>query len=347
MIHKKIIHHVRHFHHHFLPHNHVDGREHSAHALSVVALSVYFSVFVLSSVGFYFIKANAPQILGAVTFSADQIISLTNAKRAQNGLGAVTFNPLLAQAATQKASNMFSENYWAHNSPSGRTPWSFISAAGYKYVYAGENLARDFSDASSVVNAWMNSPSHRSNLLDKNFKEIGVAVADGNLTGNSGILVVQMFGTPTSQIPTTPTLALASPAPSPSIAPASRVPAASPAVAQALQSPLPSPSPVLEVAQASPTPAPTSVTIAQTDDVITPTSQANTSEARVLASRQFSIARGISFGLIAFIFLMFVAEVIFVAKRENLHLRSGIFAHLGLLAFVLIVIWYAVSGAIL
>lgn len=332
MIHK-ISHHARRIHHHIFPHIHDDGQQHHAHGLSLIALFAYIQIFAFTIIGFYAIKLTAPQILGVVTFTAEQVIELTNVKRAENGAGSVTYNAKLANAASAKASNMLAENYWAHFSPSGKSPWSFISGSGYRYVYAGENLARDFSDAGSVVNAWMNSPSHRSNLLDKGFKEIGVAVTSGVLTGQDGILVVQMFATPVSQVPQTQTVAeapIASPSPSPS--PIRNI------FAQA--SPSPSPTPQATV---SPSPSPTPVEFAQADIVVGDSFQ----EATVLASNQFSLTKGITLGLIGFIFLLFTAEVVLVSRREHLKLRSGILAHLGVLAFLLFVIWYAVSGAIL
>ncbi len=338
MIHK-ISHHARRIHHHVFPHLHEDGQQHHAHGLSLVALFAYLQVFVFTIGGFYVIKLTAPQILGAVTFTAGQIVELTNAKRAENGVGAVVYNPLLAQAASAKANNMLSENYWAHFSPSGKSPWSFMNSVGYKYVYAGENLARDFGDAQSVVNAWMNSPSHKSNLLDRGFKEIGVAVTSGNLTGHEGILVVQMFATPVSQVPTQQNLAQASPVPSPTLAPS---PSPSPIrnlFAQVTPVPTPTPTP-----EPSPPVSPSPVAVAEAD-VIGP--QDVGQSATVLASNQFSISKGITLGLVGFIFLLFALEVMLVMRREHLKLRSGILAHLGILAFVLLVIWYAVSGAIL
>lgn len=344
MIHHKIIHHFRHLHHQVLPHVHDDGGEHRAHAISLVALFVYFQIFVAVTGGFYLIKAKAPQILGTITFSADQIISLTNAKRAENGLGKLAYNPLLANAATAKAANMFSENYWAHNSPSGKTPWSFITAAGYKYIYAGENLARDFSDAQSVVNAWMNSPSHRSNLLDKNFKEIGVSVQSGRLTGSEGILVVQEFGSGVSQAPAQ--VAIATPAPS-------IVPTAVPQVAgntqqRPVQSPTVSPKPIASITP-EPTVVPSPVVVAQAEEIPGPTPVPGPigSGSVVLASRQFSLSKMISLALVGFVFLLFAVEVLTVLRKESLHLRSGILAHLGILAFLLLLIWYAVGGSVL
>src|SRR3990167_1053801 len=181
------------FHHHFIPHEH-HGVQSRAHAISIGALLVYLQLIAVFAFGFYIVKIARPNVLGAVTFSPVEIIKLTNTQRNQNGLATLIENKQLDQAAEAKASDMFVNDYWAHYSPQGKSPWNFINAAGYKYTFAGENLARDFDDANGVVVAWMNSPSHRSNMLDHNFREIGVAVADGKLSGREGILVVQMFG---------------------------------------------------------------------------------------------------------------------------------------------------------
>ncbi len=339
MVKKHIAGHFRRIHHHVLPHLHEDGQQHHAHGLSLVALFAYMQIFAFTIGGFYVIKFTAPQILGVVTFTADQIIELTNVKRTENGVGAVSYNPLLAQAAAAKASNMFAENYWAHFSPSGKSPWSFMNSVGYKYVYAGENLARDFGDAQSVVNAWMNSPSHKSNLLDRGFKEIGVAVASGNVTGHEGILVVQLFATPVSQVPVPQNLAQASPSPAPVVTPIPTPIRNSFAQASPTPTLTPAPSP-----EPSPSSSPTPIAVAQADIIV---GDNVGQSATVLASNQFSISKGITLGLVGFIFVLFAAEVVMVVRREHLKLRSGILAHLGLLGFVLLVIWYAVSGAIL
>ena len=304
---------------------------HRAKALNLSYLASYLLILVLFGSGLYLIKLKAPQILGQVTFSSDQIVALTNGKRAQSGLAALSFNAQLSQAASAKAQDMYAADYWAHNSPSGKTPWSFISASGYRYLYAGENLARDFSDASSVVEAWMASPSHRSNMLDDHFKEIGVAVASGDLEGREVVLVVQMFGTPVSQIPTQQPLVQASPVPSPQPSPAQV------AQIQNKESPTPSPSPEL-------TPSPTPVAVA----VELPSLEsAQNSQATVLASRQFSVLKGVSLGLVGFVFLLFALEIIYTLRKSHLRMRSGVLAHLAILAFVLLAIWYAVGGAVL
>lgn len=97
---------------------------------------------------------------------------------------------------------MFAGQYWAHTSPTGRDPWSFIVESGYTYLFAGENLARDFGDSKGVVEAWMNSSSHKDNLLNSRYQDVGFAVVNGKYNGYETTLVVQMFGTKPSGIPT-------------------------------------------------------------------------------------------------------------------------------------------------
>lgn len=291
---------------------------HRAHALSLVSLFAYLQIVIVLSAGLFLIRLKAPQVLGVATYSANQIITLTNQKRAENGLGALTFNAALAQAASAKSAYMFKEDFWAHNSPTGVTPWSFITAAGYKYIYAGENLARDFNDAASVVDAWMNSPSHRANILDRNFKEIGVSVASGTLTGKEGILVVQMFGTGVSQIPQTQQLANEEEKKAESVAGETKTATKEPP----------------EVVQVP-------------EEVLNQPAPKESLEATVLASRRFSIAKGVSLALIGFIFVLLFLEAVISIKREHARLRAGVLAHLGLLAFILFAVWYAVQGAIL
>jgi hypothetical protein len=138
-----------------------------------------------------------PSVLGfASSVVPQQIVELTNQKRAENGFSPLKLNSALSEAASRKAGDMFAFNYWAHTSPSGRDPWSFFREAGYQYLYAGENLARDFNDSGSVVNAWMASPTHKDNILNSRYQEIGVAVVNGALRGVETTLVVQLFGTP-------------------------------------------------------------------------------------------------------------------------------------------------------
>lgn len=177
----------------FFPHKDTHQK---AHLLSWEGLTLYILFFILLQVSFSIINYTKPGILG-ITSSVDQkkLIELTNVERQKIGLPSVMENEALDKAAAAKAQNMFQENYWAHFAPSGKTPWDFILGAGYRFTYAGENLAKNFYQSDDVVKAWMASPTHRDNLLNSKYKDIGIAVAEGVLNGQKTTLVVQEFGT--------------------------------------------------------------------------------------------------------------------------------------------------------
>lgn len=142
-----------------------------------------------------FVRTNFPAVLGTFSDISDQqLLLLTNQKRQENGLPALTINSALSQAALNKAFDMFGKDYWAHNAPDGTAPWVFIKGAGYNYIYAGENLARGFNNASDVINAWMASETHRKNMLSANYQNVGFAVSAGKLNGEDTVLVVEMLG---------------------------------------------------------------------------------------------------------------------------------------------------------
>lgn len=143
----------------------------------------------------------------ASSISADRLVELANQSRIEAGVSALNTSSQLTAAAKAKGEHMFEHQYWAHYAPDGTSPWYFIINAGYDYVYAGENLAKDFITSDAVHNAWMNSPSHRDNLLNSKYKDIGIAVVDGVFEGQQSTIVVQMFGskTATSPPPTTDT----------------------------------------------------------------------------------------------------------------------------------------------
>lgn len=167
-----------------------------AHLISAEGLLIYILIFILLQVGFSIVGYTKPGVLG-ISGNIDQkrLIELTNIERQKKGLDPLTENSALDNAAALKAQNMFQENYWAHFAPSGKSPWDFILNAGYKFSFAGENLAKNFYKSDDVVVAWMNSSSHRDNLLNPKYKETGMAVVDGVLNGQQTTLVVQMFGT--------------------------------------------------------------------------------------------------------------------------------------------------------
>jgi len=182
----------------FVPHS---RNNHRAKILHPASLAIVVAFLLVSQFGLNFFTLVSPSVLGfASNITPERVIELTNQRRMQNGLKPLKDSEVLNEVARRKAADMFAFNYWAHVSPSGRTPWSFFKEAGYKYIYAGENLARDFNNSSAVVDAWMNSPTHKENILNSHYKEIGLAVVNGTLDGVKTTLVVQVFGTPTPAI---------------------------------------------------------------------------------------------------------------------------------------------------
>ena len=180
------------FHHVFVPGKHND---HQAHATSPGALTLYALFAIALFTILPNLKYHSDQVLGFATdIRSEELLVATNARRTEARLSPLKKNSKLAAAAQAKAADMFNKNYWAHFGPSGETPWNFILDAGYDYEFAGENLAKNFMTSDGVVGAWMNSPTHRANIVNKNYTEVGFAVVDGTLNGEDTTLVVQMFG---------------------------------------------------------------------------------------------------------------------------------------------------------
>ncbi len=187
--------------HLFIPHH---TNNHRPKVLHIDALLAYVLLFGLFSIGVKSLHHRMPDVLGyATNIYANALVSATNAKREAAGLEPLTLDEQLSAAAARKAADMFAKNYWSHTSPTGATPWQFITESGYTYAVAGENLAKNFSDSQGVVEAWMNSPTHRDNILKASYRDVGFAVVNGILNGEETTLVVQIFGSrtkPVSQI---------------------------------------------------------------------------------------------------------------------------------------------------
>jgi hypothetical protein len=130
----------------------------------------------------------------------------TNISRVASGAPTLTYNPLLEKAATLKARDMAEKGYFAHTSPLGVTPWYWLNEARYEFSAAGENLAVNFFDSKDLAEAWMNSPTHRANVLNPTFSEIGIGFAEGVYDGRDTVFAVEFFGTPA---PVTPVVAFA------------------------------------------------------------------------------------------------------------------------------------------
>jgi len=98
-----------------------------------------------------------------------------------------------------KAVDMAEKGYFSHTSPEGRKLAYYLRQVGYKYNVAGENLALGFSSAEDVVNAWIKSPTHYANLIDEDYKEMGVSLESGLYEGQPTVYAVEHFGTPVSK----------------------------------------------------------------------------------------------------------------------------------------------------
>ena len=125
--------------------------------------------------------------------------NLANQTRQSLGLGVLIRSQKLDEAAKLKAEDMVKNGYFEHTSPTGVSPWFWFSKTRYDYEYAGENLAIGFYDSTEVYNAWLDSPAHKANLLNPNYKEFGTAIA-GGFGNNNTVVVVQLFGSPKPEI---------------------------------------------------------------------------------------------------------------------------------------------------
>lgn len=108
-----------------------------------------------------------------------QVVSLVNAERAKAGLKPLTSDWELARVARFKSEDMRDNRYFDHQSPTYGSPFDMMRDFGIKYGYAGENIAAGQTSPEAVVKAWMNSSGHRANILNANFKKIGVGLAKG------------------------------------------------------------------------------------------------------------------------------------------------------------------------
>jgi hypothetical protein len=174
-----------------------EKNNHRALLLQPSFLGIFIAIYLLNQSFIRSLTILKPGILGySSEITADKVISQTNSERQKLGLVPLKYNATLSQSAAAKAQDMFTNNYWAHNSPEGKTPWDFFKSAGYQYSVAGENLAKDFYDTDGLIKAWMNSPTHRDNIVNPKYQEIGIGVVNGILNGVKTTLVVQHFALP-------------------------------------------------------------------------------------------------------------------------------------------------------
>lgn len=135
--------------------------------------------------------------------TVEGVVSETNAARVAEGLPKLSINEKLSGAAQLKVDDMFARQYFEHTAPDGKGPGDLADAVEYGYIVIGENLALgNFENDAVLVQAWMDSPGHRANILNSKYTEIGVAVGRGMYEGVEVWFAVQEFGTPESSCAT-------------------------------------------------------------------------------------------------------------------------------------------------
>lgn len=317
--------------HYFIPQTSNNQKAKLLHSSTLLFIATLLMVYQLV---LYLVPKTGLKILGyASRISVEEIVRLTNEKRSSQGLTPLQFNPTLTAAAKAKGEDMLAKDYWAHTAPDGTQPWKFFTNSGYKYRYAGENLARDFSDAGSAVEAWMASPTHRDNVLSAKYMDIGIAVVEGDLAGVDTTIIVELFGTtladsiPPSPIAQQGVSVQAKATPVVSVTP-TLLPTISPLVTTAPTFTLqPVPTLVAALIQELPTPQPT----------VFP---------KILIS-PFQTTKGISLFVVAFLMLVLVVDGLVVSRRRIARIGGRTFAHLSFLGMILAIALILKAGKIL
>lgn len=114
----------------------------------------------------------------ATSMQPAKLLSDTNQARQANSLANLNLNDALGAAAGAKARDMVNRGYFSHQAPDGKAPWQFVGSYGYSYQALGENLATGFSNEDSTVAAWLASSSHRANILNGDYRDVGFGFAD-------------------------------------------------------------------------------------------------------------------------------------------------------------------------
>ena len=178
-------------HDYLFPHR---GNNYHPHLFSAASITALVAVVIVFEAGYLvqtklvFLRTN---FLASVLPGA--LVALTNQDRLAGGITGVTEDPLLDKAAQAAAQDMAAKGYFAHVSPDGKSPWYWLDQVGYRYSYAGENLAVNFTDSSAVEAAWMNSPTHRANIEKPQYTRVGFGTANGMYEGQMTTFVAEFF----------------------------------------------------------------------------------------------------------------------------------------------------------
>lgn len=133
---------------------------------------------------------------GRLEITRATVLEAMNRYRAERNLPALRGDQRLDLAAEDRMRDMEEIGYWSHESPEGRSPFFWLALRGYRFGFAGENLAKGFETAEVLVDSWMESKGHRENIMSANYADCGIAIIEGSTTGKaSGKSIVVLFGT--------------------------------------------------------------------------------------------------------------------------------------------------------
>lgn len=185
----------------FIPHRGNDYQPHLLHHKRVWFYGIFLTALKIIVLALVLLAPEQAWLSGdALARQADNIIVLTNELRIKNNLPALNVNLILDNSANLKAQDMNANNYFSHTDKLGRGLDYYLKQVGYKYNFAGENLAVGYVDARSVVRAWQKSPTHYANLVDTDFKELGIGIVNGQYQGAPASFIVSHFGSPLTGI---------------------------------------------------------------------------------------------------------------------------------------------------
>ena len=181
------------FKNYFIPNSGNDHKPKILHSRSLLIIAIALILIKSVVTGYlFFIYPNQARMSEIII---SRMLELTNSSRVANDLSPVKINSVLNSSAKLKAEDMIANNYFAHHSPDGKKPWDWIDRSTYPYLFVGENLAMNFSSADSAHNALMLSPSHKENILNNRFSDIGLAVVSGEIDGEKTNVLVELFAT--------------------------------------------------------------------------------------------------------------------------------------------------------
>lgn len=323
--------------HLFIPHHSNNQKPKLLHSSTLIIIAFILSFL---QILLHLFPKTGVRVLGyAANISIDEVLRLTNQKRQEAGLPPLKLDPVLNQAAKNKGEDMLAKDYWAHVSPDGVEPWKFFLDSGYKYRYAGENLARDFSNASSAVDAWMASPSHRENMLSSKYEDIGIAVVEGDLAGVDTTIIVQFFGT--KMVGTS------------EVSPVAKKENQKTTIASVRKE---------EVALSTPQPIQTPPSQVETIPIVLAPSQAplvlksgsalgeettRTPMPSLFLISPFNFVRDVSLFFLIILFLVFFVDAIIVSRKNITRVSGRSFAHISFVGMILAIALILKSGKIL